>query len=524
MSFLTFDCLAAAAPDGRLLFSDLSLSIGRERIGLVGRNGAGKSTLLAIAAGEARPAAGHVIRAGRIGVLRQIQPSDGTLAAALGVAGALARLERLTQGEGSAEDMAEADWTLAERLDAALADVGLPGADLGRDAASLSGGERTRLGLARLLVEAPDLLLLDEPTNNLDREGRAAVAALLADWRGGALVASHDRRLLEGMDRIVHLSAAGIFTYGGGWSAFAAAREAALGRAGAALESAERALVQEKRAAQARTERQARRDRAGRAAAARGGAPKIILGGLKRKAEESAGRGRVLGERQIGEAEEALATARAKVEILTPLRIELPASGLPANRTLLAFEEVALDLGGRRLFGPLSFTIRGPERLALSGPNGAGKTSLLKLVTGALAPTSGTVRRAEGAIAMLDQHVAGLDPALDLVGKLRHHHPALTANHAHAALARFGFRNREALRPAGSYSGGERLRAGLAIAFSGPQPPQLLILDEPTNHLDVESIEMLEAALGDYDGALLVVSHDAAFLDAIGVTREIGLG
>ncbi|HTU11772.1 MAG TPA: ATP-binding cassette domain-containing protein [Allosphingosinicella sp.] len=523
MAFLTFDALAAAAPDGRVLFSDLTLSVGRERIGLVGRNGAGKSTLLAIAAGERAPAAGSVTRNGRIGVLRQLQPSDGPVGAALGVADGLARLDRLERGDGSAGDMAEADWSLSARLGEALASVGLPGLDLARGSDTLSGGERTRLGIARLLLEAPDLLLLDEPTNNLDADGRAAVAALLADWRGGALVASHDRLLLEPTDRIAHLSSIGVTLFGGGWSAFAAARAAALDRAEGAFDKAGQALKQEKRAAQARTERQARRDKAGRAAAARGGAPKIILGGLKRKAEESAGRGRVLGQKLVGEAEESVADARAQVEVLAPLRIELPRSGLSANRILLAFEEVVLEQGGRRLFGPLSFTVRGPERVALSGPNGAGKTSLLKLATGGLAPTAGTVRRA-GPAAMLDQHVALLDPALDLVNNLRSHHPALTGNDAHEALARFAFRNREALRPAAGYSGGERLRAGLAIAFSGPVPPQLLILDEPTNHLDLDAIETLEAALGGYDGALLVVSHDRAFLDAIGVTREIVLG
>ena len=524
MSLITFDSVSAAAPDGRLLFSGLTLAAGRERIGLVGRNGSGKSTLLAIAEGGLAPAAGNVTRAGRIGVLRQIQPSEGVLAEALGAAGGLARLDRLERGQGAAADMAEADWTLPGRLAEALAAVGLPGLDLARSSATLSGGERTRLGIARLLLAAPDLLLLDEPTNNLDGDGRAAIAALLADWRGGALVASHDRVLLEPMDRIVQLSAVGVTVFGGGWSAFAEAREAARIRAEGALDRAGQALKQEKRAAQVRTERQARRDKAGRAAAARGGAPKIILGGLKRKAEESAGRGRLLGQKMVGEAEAALAGARAQVEVLAPLRIELPRSGLPANRILLAFEEVVLALGGRRLFGPLSFTLRGPERIAVSGPNGAGKTSLLKLATGELAPTLGTVRRADGAIAMLDQHVAALDPALDLVENLRRHHPALSPNAAHEALARFAFRNREAQRPADSYSGGERLRAGLAIAFSGPVPPQLLILDEPTNHLDLDAIEMLEAALKDYDGALLVVSHDAAFLSAIGVEREVRLG
>lgn len=524
MSLITFDSVSAAAPDGRVLFSDLTLSAGRERIGLVGRNGAGKSTLLAIATGEVAPAGGSVARNGRIGVLRQIQPSEGMLREALGVADGLKRLDRLEQGEGTEADIIEADWTLPARLDAALADVGLPGLDLARASASLSGGERTRLGIARLLLERPDLLLLDEPTNNLDADGRAAVASLLADWRGGALVASHDRLLLEAMDRIVHLSAVGITVFGGGWSAFAEARGAALARAEGALDKAAQAVRQQQRAAQARTERQARRDRAGKAVAARGGAPRILLGGLKRKAEESAGRGRVLGQKLVGEAEEALAEARARVEVLNPLRIELPRSGLAANRSLLAFEAVELELGGRRLFGPLSFTMSGPERVALAGPNGAGKTSLLKLATGALAPTTGTVRRAQGAIAMLDQHVAALDPALDLVDNLRRHHPDLTANEAHEALARFAFRNREALRQAGSYSGGERLRAGLAIAFSGPVPPQMLILDEPTNHLDLDAVEMLEAALRAYDGALLVVSHDRAFLEAIGVERWIDLG
>ena len=523
MSLITFNSLTAAAPDGRILFAGLTLSVGRERIGLVGRNGSGKSTLLAIAEGNAAPAAGSVMRSGRIGVLRQIQPSQGSLSQALGVAEGLARLDRLGRGEGGAEDLAEADWTLPERLDAALAEVGLPGLDPARSSASLSGGERTRLGIARLLLEAPDLLLLDEPTNNLDADGRAAVAALLAGWPGGALVASHDRLLLEQMDRIVHLSATGITIFGGGWSAFAEMRTAALARAEGELDVAGRALKQEKRAAQVRSERQARRDKAGRATAARGGAPKILLGALKRKAEESAGRGRLLGRQLVGEAEAALAGARAQVEVLAPLRIELPASCLPANRALLAFEEVILELGRRRLFGPLSFTIRGPERIGLAGPNGAGKTSLLKLVTGELQPTTGKVRRAATA-AMLDQHVAGLDPALDLVGNLRRHHPAMTVNQAHEALARFAFRNRDALRAAGSYSGGERLRAGLAIAFSGPLPPQLLILDEPTNHLDLDAIETLEAALRDYDGALLVVSHDAAFLRGIGMEREISLG
>ena len=258
-ALLTLDSVTAARPDGTALFSDLSLAVGRERIGLVGRNGSGKSTLLAIMAGEAPARAGHIHRAGRIATLRQIQPDRGSVAQALGVADALDLLERMEAGSGTLDDAGEADWTLPERLAAALADVGLPHIALDRDCATLSGGERTRLGLAAMLLTGPDLLLLDEPTNNLDAEGRGAIADLLARWPGGALVASHDRDLLETMDRIIQLSPVGILSVTGGWSDFVAQRDAMRERAETALDRSRRQVTTQERAAQRQVERKARR-------------------------------------------------------------------------------------------------------------------------------------------------------------------------------------------------------------------------------------------------------------------------
>jgi ATPase subunit of ABC transporter with duplicated ATPase domains len=522
-ALLTLDHIAAARPDGTALFSDLSLAIGRERVGLVGSNGAGKSTLLAIIAGEAQPQTGSVHRAGRIATLRQILPCEGSVAQALGVVEALACLDRLEGGTGTIDDAAMADWTLRERLAAALADVGLGSIGLDRESATLSGGERTRLGLAAMLLTQPDLLLLDEPTNNLDEQGRDAVASLLARWPGGALVASHDRALLEGMDRIVHLSSVGVLTVGGGWSAFVAQRDAMRERAEETLDRNRRQLAQSEQAVQRQSEKKARRDKAGRALRDKGGTPKIVLGMMAERAEQSGGRDRQLAQRQISEAREGLDSARQQVEILTPLHIDLPRSGLSANRTLLRFEHVVLERDGRRLFGPLSFAIIGPRRIAIEGANGSGKTSLLSLATGTLNPSAGNVHRAAGAIAMLDQHVSLLRPDLTLVENMCAHHPGMTPGQAHAMLARFAFRNRDALKPAAVLSGGERLRAGLAMVTAGPTPPQLLILDEPTNHLDVEAIETLEEGLRCYDGALLVVSHDALFLEHIGIEERIML-
>ncbi|MFC3080304.1 ABC-F family ATP-binding cassette domain-containing protein [Phenylobacterium terrae] len=524
-AYLTLDGLSYRTPDGRNLFDNLTLAFGAERTGLVGRNGAGKTTLLRLAVGELAPSAGAVVRGGRIAMLRQaLQPPPGaTVATLLGVADDLARLDRITAGEGTAEDLADADWELPIRLDSALAELGLPGLELTRPAASLSGGEATRAQLAGLVAREPDLLILDEPTNNLDAEARGYVTDLLAGWRRGALVVSHDRALLRRMDRIVELSGLGAKVYGGGFDAYAERKATEEAAAERELASAERALVAVERQAQAARERQARRDAAGKRSRAKGDAPKMLLDFRAERAEQSAGRGSRLAERQRETAAAEHAAARAKVEVRRALAFDLPPSGLPAGKTVLAFEGVAFaHPGGPELISDLSFRIVGPERVAVTGPNGSGKTTLLRLAVGELAPTAG--RAALGVRpALLDQQTAILREDETLLEAFRRLNPSLGHREAHAALARFLFRNTAAQKTVAALSGGERLRAALACVLMGAEPPQLLILDEPTNHLDLESIQAVESALSGYDGALLVVSHDPDFLDAIGVEREIAL-
>lgn len=525
-TFVTLDSLSAKTPDGRVLFENLTLAFGAERSGLVGRNGVGKTTLLRIIAGELAAAGGSVAVRGRVAVLRQAvqPPPSATVADLMGVAAPLARLRRLEDGLGSAEDLDEADWDLQPRLDLALAELGLPGLALDRPAASLSGGQVTRTALAGLIAQSPDLLILDEPTNNLDAGARELVAQVLESWRGGAIVVSHDRDLLRRMDRIVELNTLGARVHGGNYDLYAerkAAEEAAVAHE---LADAEKAQARVARETQAAAERKARRDAAGRRAHAKGGEPRLFLDAQAERAEVSGAREGRLADRLRSDAAADLAAAQAKVERVRKLGFELPPTGLAAGKTVLIVQEAGFAYPDRPpVLDGVSLRIVGPERVAVSGPNGAGKTTLIRLAAGELAPTVGAVTLG-ATVAFLDQQTAMLRLGETLAQAFRRLNPQASENQARAALARFLFRNTAADKRVDELSGGERLRAALACVLIADRPPQLLILDEPTNHLDLASIEAVEAALSGYDGALLVVSHDRDFLAAIGIEREVVLG
>lgn len=524
MSSIVLSGISWTRPEGDQVFQGLDLSVGQERVGLVGRNGVGKTTLLKIVAGVLSPSAGTLSIEGKVVLVRQMLDADAheTVADLFDSRQTIELLARAETGRASLEELAEADWTVRERMHSALVRFGVS-AEADTLLSHLSGGQRTRAALSAALFHEPDFLLLDEPTNNLDRVGRQAVIDLLKRWKGGAIIISHDRGLLEHMDAIVELTTLGAKRYGGNWSDYRAAKAIELNAAEQSLAHAQKTAEEIDRKAQVLAERQDRRNAAGNRKAEKGDMPKILLGRRKSNAEASRGKVAELAERQRADTLGAVASAKARVEVLQPFSVHLPPTNLPAGKAVLSFDRIVAGYDPEHpVIRDLSFSIVGPQRVALSGPNGAGKTTLLKVITGEIVPIAGKVTVSVPAT-MLDQSVTLLDRSKSILDNFKRLNPGATENACRAALAGFRFRADAALQRVETLSGGQILRAGLACVLSGATPPSLLILDEPTNHLDIESIETIEAVLRAYDGALLIVSHDDAFLDNVGMDRRLDL-
>jgi ATPase subunit of ABC transporter with duplicated ATPase domains len=517
--------LSFSWPDDTPVFTDLSFSVGGGRTGLVAPNGAGKSTLLKLIAGEHRPRGGSVTVEGVLGYLPQTLPlvGDLTVAEVLGIAPVIAAIDAIEAGDTAEEHFTTIgnDWDIEERTRAQLERLGLGGLAFDRRLGTLSGGQVVSLGLAAQLLKRPDVLLLDEPTNNLDRAARHRLYDVLGDWSGCLLLVSHDRTLLDRMDRIAELERGEVRFYGGGFTVYEEAVRTEQEAAERNVRNAEQELKREKREMQQARERAERR--AGNAARnlKNAGLARIVAGGLKRSAQESAGRAGQMHAGRVGDAKARLDEAERALRDDQKIVLELPDTRVPAGRTV--FEGAGLL--ARDLFAApgIDLSVRGPERIALTGPNGAGKSTLLRIVSGDLAPDAGTTRRADGRVAYLSQRLDLLDLDRTVAENLAAFAPGMAAADRMNLLARFLFRGQGAHLPVGVLSGGERLRATLACVLCAEPAPQLLLLDEPTNNLDLVSVAQLESALSAYEGAFVVVSHDERFLAEIKVERWLEL-
>ena len=495
---VTCRSLCFAWPDGVPVLSGLDVTFESGRTGLIGRNGSGKSTLLRIIAGELTPGAGIVNVSGDTAYLPQQLPLDTTRTVAdlLGIAERVRALRAVAAGTAAGSDFAIIgdDWDVEDRAQATLGRLGLP-TELDRTVGTVSGGEAMLMGVAGLLVRRAPVTLLDEPTNNLDRPAREALYQAIRGWAGVLVVVSHDRDLLECVDQIVELRDSGARTFGGTFSEYEAALAVEQEAATRAVRTAEGDLRRERRQLIETQTKLDRRSRYGRTAAANKRVDRAEAQKRKRQAQVSAGKYRNLHSDRVEAAAETLETTKKEVRDDDLINVELPSSELPSGRTVL-------ELDG--------LIVRGPDRIAVRGRNGSGKTTLLRRV----------ISLARVPVGYLPQRLDILDPSRSVLDNVRAVAPAATPHEVRAELARFLLRGSRVEQLADTLSGGERFRATLACLLLADPAPQLLLLDEPTNNLDLDSVAQLLAALQGYRGALIVASHDEAFLADLDLERH----
>ncbi len=490
----------------RTLFEGVTFDVGeRDKIGLVGDNGCGKTTLFRMITGEMRIDEGEIVRAkeARIGYLEQhaCRQAERTLwdevqSVFAPLMAVEQELEEVTARIGAGETQAallERQHFLQEQFQAAgglyyrsrvratLCGLGFDEAAFSQPVGTLSGGQRSKAAMGRLLLSDTNLLLLDEPTNHLDIPSVEWLEEFLCSYAGAVIVISHDRYFLDRVtNRTLELAHGKLYATNGSYTAHKAQRE-------------KDREVEEKHYKTAQRE--------------------------IRRMEESIARFRQFNrEKSIRAAESKqkaldrfLETVETPEETAEAIRFDFTAAQTSGNEVIVA-GELAMGFGEHELFRNVGFQVNRKERVFLLGPNGCGKTTLLKILRGDLEPRHGFVRLgAKVTVGYYDQTQAGLDEAKTAIDEIWDAYPNLTQTEIRNALAAFLFRGDDVFKPVSLLSGGERARLLLLKLMLARD--NLLLLDEPTNHLDIASCEALEEALSGYDGTMFIVSHDRYFIN-----------
>lgn len=517
-------------PSKDLLFDNVYLTVQpHEKAALIGNNGTGKSTLLNMVAGGLRPTSGELHVETEPYYVPQIfgQFNHLTIAQALRIDDKLAALHEILNGNVSEENFSllNDDWTIEDRCQEALNHWQLREVDLSQKMETLSGGQKTKVFLAGISIHQPELVLLDEPSNHLDIAGRQLLYDFIQSTKRTLLVVSHDRQLLNLLDTVFELSKHGIKAYGGNYDFYKEQKQIENSALSQDIQSKEKALRKAREKERETIERQQKSDSRGKGKHEKAGVARIMMNTLRNNAENSTSKLKRVHAEKIGGISQELQELRSSLPDIDKMKFGFDHSALHKGKVLLTATNINFAYDSQLLWNdPLSFQITSGERIALKGQNGSGKTTLIKLMLGDLEPQAGTIHRTEVQAVYIDQDYALLDRQLNVYEQAQQFNVAgLQEHEIKIRLNRFMFGKDDWDKPCRALSGGERMRLLLCCLTVNSQSPDMIILDEPTNNLDIQNVEILTAALNEYQGTLIIISHDETFLKDVNIGRVIQL-
>lgn len=460
MAFISLSNVFFGYSDNNLLNSISIAFSDHDKVAIIGDNGCGKTTLLKMLAGDILPDSGTITRNASVFMLNQINASD-----------------------------------------------------------TKSGGEQQMHALMRAFESNADILLLDEPTNNLDTDAKQVFFNHLVCYPFGTVIVSHDRELLQKMDKIIELNNGELKVYGGNYDFYLNQKQmeadnimskyTATQKNIARLNNTMNVAQNTRQHHEFKQQKEINNSRRSR----------IFANALKGKSQETETKKRAIIQKKLDEQISIQKSLSAQMRNDT-IKIPMPNKSF-YSKDLINISDLSFSYGDKIIFNHFDFVMYGKSRIRLAGKNGTGKSTLLKIISGQLMPTSGTVKTF-GRTAYINQDLSVLDKNKSIIENIMHISGCLKHD-AHAIAANFGFRGDTSMQSVGTLSGGELLKATLAAILGGDNQPDLLILDEPTNNLEIKSISILEDALNQYTGAILLVSHDETFVKNINIDKTISI-
>jgi len=517
-------------PNRDLLFDGLDLIINKQdKVALIGNNGAGKSTLLKIIAGMLQPSDGVVKTSSKPYYVPQLfgQFNDYSVARALQIENKLTALQEILDGHVTDENMLllDDDWAIEERCKEALSYWKLGDLDLTQKMEKLSGGQKMKVLLAGMIIHRPEIVLLDEPTNHLDTVSRIMLRNYIYSTKSTFVIVSHDRALLNQLNKVYQINKQGITVYGGNYDFYAEQKTVESEALILNLKSKEKTLRKAKEKEKETIERQQKLDARGKKKQEKAGLPTIFMNTLKNNAEKSTSRMKDIHAEKLAAISQELSQLRTALPDISKMKMNFDNSGLHKGKILVTAKDVNFGYGNKLLWEqPLNFQITSGERIAVKGLNGSGKTTLIKMILSGLDPCSGTIDRAAVKTIYIDQDYSLVDNGLSIYEQVQQYNSgALEEHEIKIRLNRFLFAKESWDKPCEVLSGGEKMRLMLCSLTVRNDALDIIVLDEPTNNMDLQNIEILTTAINGYKGTLLVVSHDEYFLKQISIERQLEL-